>query len=279
MLNTIFLYNLHIGMSIHNKRTLIKILNELGSILSFKIMTHSDGWIIELQKNNKSYLIYGYNFPNNNAAASRLCDDKSGVYEVLTKHQCPAIPHFFFMNPKNPNSIEKNITTRANKLLQQYRKIVVKPNNGTGGDCVFLVETPTQLKDAINKIFNRFDYLTISPYQNIKNEYRVIMLNNKPMLIYEKIKCNGEWRHNLQHGANASIVVDKLLTTQLTKLARMASNVININFSSIDIVRVKDKFYILEINSGVMLEKFALQSKDNYIISKSIYKKALESIF
>jgi glutathione synthase/RimK-type ligase-like ATP-grasp enzyme len=59
----------------------------------------------------------------------------------------------------------------------------------------------------------------------------------------------------------------------------MASNVININFSSIDIVRVKDKFYILEINSGVMLEKFALQSKDNYIISKSIYKKALESIF
>jgi hypothetical protein len=32
---------------------------------------------------------------------------------------------------------------------------------------------------------------------------------------------------------------------------------------------------VLEINSGIMMENFAKDNGDNYLIAKSIYKKAL----
>jgi hypothetical protein len=87
-----------------NQRVLLTALKSVSKLLNIKFIAHNDGWVIELQKNHNSHYIYGYNFPNNNAAASRLCDDKSAVYEILTKHHLPAVSHFYFMNPKNPNS-------------------------------------------------------------------------------------------------------------------------------------------------------------------------------
>jgi glutathione synthase/RimK-type ligase-like ATP-grasp enzyme len=262
----------------NNQRILLTALKSISKLLNIQIIIHSDGWIIELQKNHRTHYIYGYNFPNNNAASSRLCDDKSAVYEVLTKHRLPAVPHFYFMNPKNPNSWNKDVIGSANALLKKYKNIVVKPNNGTGGDYVFLVNTPAQLLKAVNQVFGRFDYLTISPFVKITNEYRLIMLNNKPLLIYEKIKQQNEWRHNLQLGAKPVIVIDKSITKKLTSLSQKAAMSMNIKFCSIDIVKVNDQYKVLEINSGVMLEKFAKQSSTNYSIALNIYKQAIQQI-
>jgi glutathione synthase/RimK-type ligase-like ATP-grasp enzyme len=52
----------------------------------------------------------------------------------------------------------------------------------------------------------------------------------------------------------------------------------NINFCSVDIVKVGGQYKILEINSGVMLEKFATQSPANYSVALKIYKQALQQI-
>ncbi|GHU32787.1 hypothetical protein FACS1894166_06820 [Bacilli bacterium] len=57
----------------------------------------------------------------------------------------------------------------------------------------------------------------------------------------------------------------------LSKLALSAVKATGIDFASVDIIQIGDTFQILEINSGVMLERFATYSKTNYQIAKRIY--------
>jgi glutathione synthase/RimK-type ligase-like ATP-grasp enzyme len=96
------------------------------------------------------------------------------------------------MNPKNQHC---NVTSWNNvfiRLLKTYKKLVFKPNNGTGGDYLFLVNNEKQLTNATHKIFNRFDALTISPYVTIQNEYRLMVFKKTILLVYEKIRTNNE---------------------------------------------------------------------------------------
>jgi len=87
------------------------------------------------------------------------------------------------------------------------------------------------------------------------------------------------WKHNLAHGAVAHVVNDKALIGSLSDLAIAASNALNIRFASIDIIRTKDGFRVLEINSGVMMEHFASSSDENYAKAKEIYKEAIGLMF
>jgi hypothetical protein len=41
---------------------------------------------------------------------------------------------------------------------------------------------------------------------------------------------------------------------------------------------VKNKLMVVEVNGGVMMEKFSSLNKQNYEIAKSIYKDAIESL-
>jgi hypothetical protein len=42
---------------------------------------------------------------------------------------------------------------------------------------------------------------------------------------------------------------------------------------------IKNELYIVEINSGIMFEKYANFSKNNYIKATQIYKKAIIESF
>jgi glutathione synthase/RimK-type ligase-like ATP-grasp enzyme len=82
----------------------------------------------------------------------------------------------------------------------------------------------------------------------------------------------------LQLGAQPIPVTNRKLLNVLSKLALQAIKTVGINFASVDIAQIGNTFKIMEINSGVMLEKFAVYSKHNYQIAKNIYSKAINSI-
>lgn len=117
-------------------------------------------------------------------------------------------------------------------------------------------------------------HVAVAPFLNIKHEYRLIIYKNKSLLIFEK-KRTSSWKHNLAHGAIPIILNNKILMNDLSNIAIKASSLLNIKFASIDIVEADNKLLILEINSGVMLEKFSSFSHKNYEITKSIYKKVI----
>lgn len=86
-----------------------------------------------------------------------------------------------------------------------------------------------------------------------------------------------EWRHNLAHGATANLLsTDDTRWKEIELIANAARMALGIRFASIDIVETDDGLAVLEVNAGVMMEKFARQSPETWAIAKSIYYNALD---
>ena len=280
----------------------------------------SHDWIIRLVKNNKSKYIWGYNFEINSATAQILASDKSATSDLLKINKVPAVEHKIFINPKLDKFV--NIDGNWQNLLKYFNKkdqeIIAKANNDTsGGSNVFLIKTQIELEKTINHLFSKYRSISLSPFYKIKNEYRVIVLDNKAMLIYKKeipkiielilknfqedenladliqtmqennsinfsqiLPEKKELKLNWKHNLRTGAKPKIINNSKLEKLAIKAASAINIRFASIDIVETNNnKLLVLEINSGIMMESFAKFSQKNYDIAKSIYKKAILKMF
>jgi glutathione synthase/RimK-type ligase-like ATP-grasp enzyme len=85
-------------------------------------------------------------------------------------------------------------------LLRQHPNgIVVKPNEGTSGDSVFRVSTQPELELAAHRIFSSSLSLAISPYVDIEEEVRVVLLDQDPLVVYRKSRpaIVGDGKHTL----------------------------------------------------------------------------------
>ncbi|MDR2635148.1 MAG: hypothetical protein LBC13_04090, partial [Clostridiales bacterium] len=72
---------------------------------------------------------------------------------------------------------------------------------------------------------------------------------------------------------------DRALFDSIAWLAAAAARTTGISFASVDTVIAGGKPYVMEINSGVMLEHFAAASDENYKKAESIYAEALSCVF
>jgi glutathione synthase/RimK-type ligase-like ATP-grasp enzyme len=126
-------------------------------------------------------------------------------------------------------------------------------------------------KDSIRKLLFDFNYSYFK--NNLKNKEYDRILNEDEVFTYN-------WKYNLSGGAISKKIDDKKLDSKLTKLALKTAKKINLKIGSIDIIKTKDnKLFILEINSGIMLDNYIRMNKDGYNIAKDIYKKAIISLF
>jgi glutathione synthase/RimK-type ligase-like ATP-grasp enzyme len=151
----------------------------------------------------------------------------------------------------------------------------VKPNEGTSGRSVFRVTTETELDHAASEVFSMSTGLVISPFVEIEDEVRVILLNDVPRVVYSKQR-GSDWRHNLDAGAKPVLLEDGEVRAACVKLAIDAAHAIGITFASIDVVRVDGDWKVLEINSGVMMEALAKLHPE---LVQATYDAALDRVF
>jgi glutathione synthase/RimK-type ligase-like ATP-grasp enzyme len=88
-----------------------------------------------------------------------------------------------------------------------------------------------------------------------------------------------DWRHNLEQGARPEVVEDQSLWARLEQIATAGARELNIHFASIDIIQSQGQLLILEVNAGVMMEKFIRLAPDGYVRAKAIYARAVEAMF
>ena len=113
--------------------------------------------------------------------------------------------------------------------------------------------------------------------QKFKDDFEFDALLNVSYVPKKGEVIQVSWKHNLGLGATADTNVDENLKEKLSNFAKRVAEEININFASVDVIELDDgSFKVLEINSGVMMEKFASLSDENFEKAKSIYFKALK---
>lgn len=102
---------------------------------------------------------------------------------------------------------------------------------------------------------------------------------------YDKVLAKNEefkynWKFNLSQGSIAKRLNDELLENKLIQIAKQVCNEINLKFGCIDIIQTDNNdLYVLEVNSGVMIENYIRLNPDEYVTAKNIYKGAIERLF
>lgn len=294
-----------------------KIIKEICDELNIKYKILSNGWIIMLEKDNIIKYISGYKFDTNNHASSLAVDDKYAMYSILKEKHIKVIEHQLLYDENNFESYAKNLKDR--KIVYDYFKnhnndIVIKSNTGTCGKEVYHVTNELDIDKTLDILFQKNFSLSICPFYNIEEEYRIIMLNGIPKFSYSKqrpvVKGNGQklisellqefnpsynykiendrilskdetytysWRHNLSNGATINRQVKNKCIIE--NLAKTVTNTLNLKFGSVDIVKINNEYMVLECNSGVMMNNLINILEDGYELAKEIYKEAIILMF
>ena len=306
----------------NKERTVVTLLREIAEENGFDYRTFSYDWVKAFTKNGVSMYVYGYNFPINPTSFTQIANDKACTSEVLTANDIPNVEHSYFMCPNNIHYV-KYLGIEGNwkqmiVLLEKHGKIICKPNSGTGGVGLRIINDEGDLEKAVHEMFSSESTLCICPYYNIENEYRVIILDGEVQLIFRKVRphvigngvdniaslcaksgkkadssmgidmsyipTDGEifeigWKHNLGQGSSPEVLTDGETYDTVSKLALKTLSVLGGRFASVDCVSIDGKYRVLEVNSGVMMDNFSTASNDNYIKAKSIYKAAIDKFF
>lgn len=156
------------------------------------------GNFIEIFVNGKRYYFISTRTPLNSESIAAICLNKVNTAKAL-HGDFPMPKTFGYYDPKgegeNANYVSfKTYDEIVDDIRQKFGKktVVIKMNAGARGINVFKCDSKRAVRSAVKTIFNqkhrKYDFsLLAQEYIDIKNEYRVIIVNSKVHLVYEKI--------------------------------------------------------------------------------------------
>ncbi|MBC6479053.1 MAG: alpha-L-glutamate ligase [Hormoscilla sp. GM7CHS1pb] len=245
-----------------NLKVLIKACQRMG--VDYKIY-HKDRNMVEVLGKNNSYLFINFTTPLHSHGVARLCEDKDYFYsffkDVINMPRGRAFvnPHAdpkYFQGQK-----EKTIAEILTSISKEFQyPLIVKRNSGTTGNNVFKVNSKSELKEAIEAIFNinskDFDRIAIAQeYLRIRTEYRAVYVNGELSFAYEKSIRGAKFQGNLSplhwEGAKALLIEDGRLLAQIKQFCAPIFVKKMIPFCGLDIAIDKNsQWWLIEANSS-----------------------------
>jgi len=297
------------------RKLIEEICNE--EMIDYKLI--SEDWVMVLTKNNITKCISGYRFPLNDHALGSVIDDKYAFYDLCKLKKIPIIEHNILFNPNsklgnNTNDLLKkyfveyqenvvvkpNLGTEGTNVyhITNYSDLLkitneLFKNNFSISICPFYkIDNEYRvvvLNDKIKNIFEKSKPVVIG---DGKSSIKELLINLNPYYFtkinfsneYNKILKNGEqyeydWRFNLNKGATAELVENNDLYQKLSDIALNATKTINAKFVSVDIIKCQNKFYLIEMNSGVCINKVCNFIDKDLKMVKEIYREAILEMF
>jgi glutathione synthase/RimK-type ligase-like ATP-grasp enzyme len=236
----------------------------------------SEYWLGILEKDNAHCYIHGYQFPINDTVSNGLMRDKVSTYELLTRYNVPALPHALVRLQPLPS-----IDVAVERAMTLYPlPLVLKPNPGwSGGEDVMRCYTKDDVYAAMRELASRHQSIAVSPYVDIHAEYRVLIIDRDVKVIFEKVRPDGIWHHNLKRGAIPKVVTDPALRQPLIVLAQKALASMAGRVAAVDIVDTPDGYQVLEVNGGISLSHFSDHSPEYKKIASAIYGDLIDKSF
>lgn len=222
----------------NSTRAFVTIITEICKEEGISIEGFSYDWIFRLCKNGAYNYILGYQFGLNVSSVHSICCDKSAASEIMSSFKIPNVEHWFFMSPVN----QKYVSDFGNwdvlmKKLKEYGQLVCKANEGSGGNQVYRVGNQYELENAVYKIFLKSRSMAVSPYYEIMNEYRTIVLDGEIKLIYSKQRpcVTGDGIHSI-----GSLIIEYL--------SKEGSELLNSRIPEVDLAKILEKGERFDLN-------------------------------
>lgn len=156
----------------------------------------------------------------------------------------------------------------------EYRVIILKGIC----ECIYGKKKPIVYGNGINNVKELL--IEFNPcFFNDDNRFfnRNIDLNYIPKS-GEKIEYN--WKFNLAKGARIEEDIEETKKNKIIKIALDAYNASNLHFCSVDVIETSNnEMFIIEINSGVTINRYVNLATNGYEKARLIYKKAIIEMF
>jgi glutathione synthase/RimK-type ligase-like ATP-grasp enzyme len=180
------------------------------------VEVRSHGWLIVMRRGERQHLAFAYDVGLNSAAAHQIANDKAATADVLQYSGVPCISHTLVLGPTLAAYAPASGSweTMLRLLAEHPKGLVVKPNEGTSGDSVFRVTTKHALELSVGRILAAYPSLAISPYVEIEDEVRVVLVDDLPVVVYSKERpfVIGDGRHSLLELALAATPAERRST-------------------------------------------------------------------
>ena len=164
--------------------SIASLISKIAQANGWEHTKHSQGWISSLTEAEKVRQVYAYCFPLNSSTSASICDHKVLTSDVFKESGIPQIRHRL-VQASDPT---RSMWETASKIAEKYGyPVVVKSVKGSGGVGVELVRTPEELDLAIRKLSRDKADICVSRYKKIVYEYRLIMLDGMPEVIFRKV--------------------------------------------------------------------------------------------
>lgn len=166
----------------------LEIIYEICKQHSICITSFENTSVLCLSRNKEQHFIWSRRFDLNSAIAARLADNKYETYKVLQSSNIPAVEccKLARIDTEEYESDPNSNLCICQKLLEQYKTIVIKPNNSYEGKNVYRCSNIKEAEAALQSIYTNNKFIVATPYINAANEYRTFLLHGTILLVYKK---------------------------------------------------------------------------------------------
>jgi hypothetical protein len=243
-----------------------------------------DGFALCLSINGQNHFVVNNTFGLTSNVDARLAVDKAFQYHLLKDLQLiPFTQSYLDPHSKYVSLKKMNIKEIVKDIETQFSvPFILKRNSGCEGSHVFKIEQKEDLLPQLQNIFDQhsseYDPIAIAQqYIQPQHEYRVMILNGKIELVYEKtfqeitetLTSQRRWE-----AITAKLITDSEKILQLQQVVNKILVVWPIAYAGLDVIEDREgKIWLIEVNSAPALAYFIRDNGPELV--KQLYKKIL----
>ena len=251
----------------------------------------SHGWVLRLGRGDDARFIHGFDLGLNTRLAAKAADDKFFAALMWRESSLPHVPRELLLSRTLAERLgqgqgwwRKTRTVLRNMAMRGWNgALVVKPNEGRGGEDVVVCADPEEAEASLSVLFERHDTLCAEPYLPCARECRFVVLDGDVLLAFAKV-VDGADRAGATHGGprlhNLSREgrIAPLLPAEeaLAEVAVRAAAALGLRFCTLDILARETEPLVLEANANVTLARAAQALGSERVLR--VYERALERV-
>ena len=205
------------------------ILRELGIIRDFEQYSHRI-WCVRSMELNGIRV-------SNSLMGWMAARDKLGSFAILSRNGLPI-----------PDTSSSESFIAGYNAVKKFKKAVVKPQIGSRGLGIFLVDNPDVAVHIFSYLMNLSKPVYVQKFLEKKGggDYRVIVVGGK--VIGAEFRESAFWKSNVAAGAKPKAAK---LTPEVTEIAIRATEALGLDYAGVDIADTKEGYFVLEVNPSV----------------------------
>lgn len=222
-----------------------------------------DGVVIKIHLPKRDHLVVNFNLGLIDSSLTYICKDKSYQIELLKKVVNFPVTKTYLDPHSKYGHLAKNPTIESvvEDILNNFSlPVIVKMNQGSEGQGVYLCQNSDEVEKAVTTIFSHqnweYDYVLLAQqYIKPAAEYRAIFYKDKLEILYLKDNAQSTFTGNLSplhfSGAQAIEIIDPEIKEKVEKFLRPIFSEINLKYAGFDIIfDENNQPWLIEINSA-----------------------------